>query len=375
MGRHDFHRRMRDGRTRRNKPWTPLVWLLLLLAAPAGADPTDDYVQARMREQHVPGLALAVIRNGHVVKEKGYGLADVERGVPVTTDTVFEIGSITKQFTATAIMMLVEQGKIRLDDRIVRSLGGLPAAWHAVTIRQLLAHTSGVPDYEAIMGYGGYRNVMTPQQVIALAASRGLDFTPGTRWSYSNTGYYLLTLLLENVTGETYAQFVQTRILTPLGMTHTRPSEPSDIIPDRAAGYAYKNGGLENRSPTQPTAAGGAGMLVSTLSDLAKWDAALSSQALLRKTSYQQMWADTLLADGTPTGYGFGWFVPPLHGHRSQEHSGGTAGFTADIRRLPDDGLTVIVLTNCFQDTSDPITVASHIAEDFGASDGPRPQR
>lgn len=350
--------------TQRDKLWTFVLWCALLttMLASAHADTTDDYVRAQMQTQHIPGLALAVIQNGQVVKEKGYGLADVERGVPVTTNTVFEIGSITKQFTATAILMLVEQGKIRLEERITRALPGLPDAWHTVTVRELLSHTSGIPDYEAIMGYGGYRNVMTPAQVIALAASKGLDFTPGTRWNYSNTGYYLLTLLLEKVTGETYAQFVQSHILAPLSMTHTRPSEPTDIIPNRAAGYAYKNGRLENRDPMQPTASGGAGMLVSTVGDLEKWDAALSAQALLRKSSYEQMWANNILSDGTASGYGFGWFVSPLHGHRSQEHSGGTAGFTTDIRRLPDDHLTVIVLTNCYQETSNPTLMASHIA-------------
>jgi CubicO group peptidase (beta-lactamase class C family) len=356
--------------TQRNKVRTLLFWLLPLTAVlssvglvAARADEVDDYVQAQMRTQHVPGLALAVIQNGQVVKEKGYGLADVERSVPVTPDTVFELGSITKQFTATAIMMLVEQDNIRLDDPLARFLTGLPDDWRGVTIRQLLSHTSGVPDFEAIMGYGGYRNVMSPAEIIALAAGKGIDFPPGTHWNYSNTGYYLLTMLLEKVSGETYAHFVQAHILTPLGMTHTRSSEPTAIIPNRSAGYAYENGRLENRDPMQPTASGGAGMLVSTVGDLVKWDASLSAQTLLRKSSYEQMWTDTVLTDGTLSGYGFGWFVSSMHGHRSQEHSGGTAGFTTDIRRLPEDHLTVIVLTNCYQETADPAALASHIAQ------------
>ena len=365
------------GRTA-GRRWLAL-WLLVVSLIGGGsaarADALDEYVQAQMVRQHVPGLALAVVQNGRVVAEKGYGLADVERGVPVTPETVFEIGSITKQFTATAILMLVEQGKVRLDDRITRALPGLPDAWHAVTVRQLLSHTSGIPDFEAILGYGAYRNVMTSAQIIALAAGRGLEFTPGTRWNYSNTGYYLLTMLLEKASGETYAQFVQSHILTPLGMTHTRSSEPSDIIPHRAAGYAYENGRLENRDPMQPSASGGAGMLVSTVGDLVKWDGALANQTLLKKSNYAQMWADVPLADGTPSGYGFGWFVAPMHGHRSQEHSGGTAGFTSDIRRLPDAGVTVIVLTNGFQDTSDPRAMAGHIARLFvpALADAPIP--
>lgn len=342
----------------------PLLCLTGLILSPIGvrADALDDYVQAQMQKQHVPGLALEVVQSGKVVKQKGYGLADVERAVPVTSDTVFEIGSITKQFTATAIMMLVDGGKISLDDKISRYQDGLPDAWNGVTIRQLLSHTSGIPDYEGIMGYGSYRNVMTAKQVIALAASKPMDFAPGTQWHYSNTGYFLLTLALEKITNQPYIQFVQARILAPLGMTHTRSSEPHDIIPLRAAGYAYENGRLENRDPIQPTATGGAAMLVSTLGDVAKWGAEILTPTLLREKDYDLLWGNTPLADGTPSGYGFGWFVAPKHGHRALEHSGGTAGFTCDMLCLPDDRLIVIVLTNGYQSTARPTPIMDHSA-------------
>ena len=345
--------------------------LLLCLAASllspskTRADALDVYVQAQLLKQHVPGLALEVVQNGKVVKQKGYGLADVERNVPVTPDTVFEIGSITKQFTATAIMLLVDGGKIGLDDKISRYRDGLPDAWNAVTIRQLLSHTSGIPDYEEIMGYGSYRNLMTAKQVIALAAGKPLDFAPGTQWRYSNTGYFLLTLALEKITNQPYIQFVQTRILSPLGMTHTRSSEPRDIIPLRAAGYAYEDGRLENRDPIQPTATGGAAMLVSTLGDMAKWGAEILTPTLLREKDYDLLWANTPLADGTPSGYGFGWFVAPKHGHRALEHSGGTAGFTCDMLCLPDDRLVVIVLTNGYQSTARPTPIMDYSAAFF----------
>lgn len=338
-----------------------LFWPML---APGGAraDALDEFVQAQLQKQHVPGLALEVVQNGKVVKEKGYGLADVERNVPVTTDTVFETGSVTKQFTATAIMMLVDGGKIGLDDKINRYREGLPEAWRAVTIRQLLSHTSGIPDYEEIMGYGSYRNLMTAPQVIALAAGKPMDFAPGTQWHYSNTGYFLLTLVLEKITQQPYSQFVQERILKPLGMTHTRSSEPRDIIAGRAAGYAYENGRLENRDPIQPTATGGAAMLVSTLGDMAKWGAELLAPTLLREKDYALLWGNTPLADGTPSGYGFGWFVSPKHGHRALEHSGGTAGFTCEFLCLPDDRLVVIVLTNGYQSTARPAAIMNYCA-------------
>ena len=356
-----------------------LLLLPLCLAGPllspgrARADAIDDYVQAQLQKQHVPGLALEVVQNGKVVKAKGYGLADVERTVPVTTETVFEIGSITKQFTATAIMMLVDQGKIGLDDKISRYRDGLPAAWQAVTVRQLLSHTSGIPDYEAIMGYGSYRNVMTAPQVIALAAGKPMDFAPGTQWHYSNTGYFLLTLALEKITGQPYIQFIQAHILAPLGMTHTRSSEPQDIIPLRAAGYAYEDGRLQNRDAIQPTATGGAAMLVSTLGDMAKWGAEILAPTLLHEKDYALLWGDTPLADGTPSGYGFGWFVSPKHGHRALEHSGGTAGFTCDMLCLPDDRLVVIVLTNGYQSTARPTPVMDYCADLFVPSLAYRP--
>jgi CubicO group peptidase (beta-lactamase class C family) len=335
-----------------------IFWLLM--AQGARADAIDRYVQAQLKESKIPGVAVAVIHNGHAVRMRGYGLADVERKVPVTPVTVFEIGSITKQFTATAIMMLVEQGKIDLEEPIAKYLPDVPATWKTITIRQLLNHTSGIPDYEEIMGYGGYRNPMTPVQVMAVVAEKPLDFAPGTRWNYSNTGYYLLTLIIEKVSGERYAQFLHEHIFGPAGMVHTRSSEPVDIIPNRAAGYEYKDGRLENRDPMQPTATGGAGMIVSTLGDLAKWDRLLNRKSLLREESYAKMWADAPLADGKLSGYGLGWFVSPVKKHRSARHSGQTAGFTADLWRLPDDHLTVIVLGNMYGGPVEQIS--GHIA-------------
>jgi CubicO group peptidase (beta-lactamase class C family) len=334
--------------------------LLCLLAFGARADQIDRYVETQLQRQHIPGLSLVIIRDGHVAKMRGYGFADLELKVPATPDTVFEIGSITKQFTAMAIMLLVEQGKIDVSDTAGKYLPQLPDAWKAVTIRQLLTHTSGVPDYEEIMGYDGYRNPMTAEQVIALAAGKPVDFQPGTKWNYSNTGYFLLTLILEKVSGEPYASFVKQRILVPAGMTHTRSSEPVDVIADRASGYAFENGHIENRDPMQPTATGGAGMLVSTVKDLAKWNTVLDRQSILAQTSYAQMWADAPLADGSLSGYGFGWSVSPMREHRSQNHSGGTAGFSSNILRLPDDRVTVIVLTNT--GSANATSITNHIA-------------
>jgi CubicO group peptidase (beta-lactamase class C family) len=334
--------------------------LACLLAPGARADQIDKYIETQLQRQHVPGLSLVVIRDGRVVKMRGYGLADLELKVPATPDTVFEIGSITKQFTAAAIMLLVEQGKLELGDPAGKYLPQIPDAWKGVTIRQLLTHTAGIPDYEEVMGYEAYRNPMTTEQVIAFVADKPLDFAPGTKWNYSNTGYFLLTRILEKVSGQPYASFVRRHILEPAGMSHTRSSEPQDVIPDRASGYVLKDGHIENRDPIQPTATGGAGMLVSTVKDLTRWNAVLDAQSILRRDSYAQLWTNALLSDGSPSGYGFGWFVSPMRDHRSQNHSGGTAGFSSNILRLPDDRVTVIVLAN--SGSANPVSITSHIA-------------
>ena len=179
-------------------PWGA-CWL-----EPSHADPIDDYIELQMRRQQVPGLSLAVVQDGRVVKLQGYGFADLELQVPVTPDTVFEIGSITKQFVAAAVMTLVEQGKINLDEPASRYLSDLPPAWHEVTVLQLLTHTSGIPDFEEILGYGAYRTPTTAPQLIAVAAAKPMDFPPGAQWHYSNTGYYLLGLIIEKVSGMPY---------------------------------------------------------------------------------------------------------------------------------------------------------------------------
>ncbi|MGH8241309.1 MAG: serine hydrolase domain-containing protein, partial [Steroidobacteraceae bacterium] len=288
-----------------------------------------------------------------------YGLADVERKVPATADTVYEIGSITKQFTSMAVLLLVERGRLGLADPIGKSLPGIPEAWRACTIRQLLSHTSGIPDYEEVMGYDEYRNPMAPDQVFAFVASRPLDFEPGTRWKYSNTGYYVLTLLIEKLGGESYTSFVTSNILTPAGMSHTRSSEPTEVIANRASGYVYREG-FRNRDAIQPTATGGAGLLVSTVGDMVRWASFLSKRSLLKPESYAEMLADTHLRDGSTTGYGFGWFVAPMRNHPSLSHSGETPGFTANFLSLPDDRVTIVVLQN--SGSANPFNVTDHLA-------------
>jgi len=312
------------------------------------ADDLDAYVRDYMKTRHVPAVVWGVFKDGKVVKSRAYGLANVELGAPARTDSVFEIGSVSKQFTATALLMLVDEGRLSLDDRIDKFIADLPEDWRPVTLRQLLQHTSGIPDMEAIFGYESYRNIYTPRQIIDIANSHPMDFKPGEGWSYSNTGYYLAAMVLEKVSGKTYGQFLRERIFQPLGMTHTRESDPTQIIPNRAAGYRVLDSGIwEVRDPMQPTACLGAGTLVSTLEDMAKWDAAITQHRFLKPETQQLMFTEGRTTKG-PTGYGMGWFISPWRGNPSYEHSGGTAGFSCDYRRFPQAGVSAMVFTNLY---------------------------
>lgn len=320
----------------------------LAMVAASQADDLDVYVRNQMKAQHVPAVVWGVFKDGKVVKSRAYGWANVELGVPATTNSVFEIGSVSKQFTATALLMLVEGGRLSLDDRIDTYIADLPEAWRPATLRQLLQHTSGIPDMEAIFGYESYRNIYTPRQIIEIANSRPMDFKPGEGWSYSNTGYYLAAMVLEKVSGKTYGQFLKERIFQPLGMAHTQESDPTDLIRNRAAGYrVLESGQWEVRDAMQPTACLGAGTLVSTLEDMAKWDAAITQHRLLKPATQEIMFTEGRTTKG-PTGYGMGWFISPWRGNPSYEHSGGTAGFSCDYRRFPQAGVSAMVFTNLY---------------------------
>jgi CubicO group peptidase (beta-lactamase class C family) len=218
----------------------------------------DSVVEAQQKAQKIPGVSLAVCRDGKIIKASGYGLANVELGVPVTPETIFQTGSVGKQFTAMAVMMLVEEGKLQLDDRMTKYIPEPPSSWQDVTIRQLLTHTSGIADYggeEGTMGKGviNFRRDYTEGELIQAFAKMPMDFPPGQNWSYSNTGYVLLGIIIHRVTGEFYGDFLQERIFRPLGMTSTRIISEADIVPHRSSGYRLVNGELKNQEWVSPT--------------------------------------------------------------------------------------------------------------------------
>lgn len=341
--------------------------LLLLICAPvfsrpaAATDKIDQFVQAEMRQQHIPGLALLVARDGKTVRAQGYGLANVELQVPVKPETLFQSGSVGKQFTATAVMMLVEEGKVRLDDPISSYLKDGPSAWNQVTVRELLSHTGGFTDYPKDFDL---RKDYTEPELLKIVAGIPLAFAPGTNWSYSNLGYLTLGILIHQVTGKFYGDFLQERIFQPLGMKTTRIMSEADIIPNRSSGYQLVKGELKNQdwvSPTLNTTADGS--LYFSILDLAKWDAALYTEKLLKRSSLEPMWTPVKLKNGQPNSghYGFGWFIENIGGKRVVRHEGEWQGFTTFITRHVDDKTTVVVLTNLASDQ--PERIAEHVAD------------
>jgi CubicO group peptidase (beta-lactamase class C family) len=321
----------------------------------------DRMIRAEMNRQHIPGLALMVSRHEHVIRAEGYGLANIELQAAVKPATLFQSGSIGKQFAATGVMMLVEAGRIRLDDPLVKFFPGGPPWWKEATVRELLSHTAGFADYPKKMDM---RKDYTEEEILAIAESSPPAYAPGTGWSYSNLGYATLGILIHQVTGEFYGDFLQEKIFKPLQMSTTRIINEADIIPNRAAGYRLVNGELKNQewvAPSLNTSADGS--LYFTIIDLAKWDAALYTDRLLKASSLQTMWTVATLSDGKPNdaGYGFGWFIRSRYGHRVIEHGGQWQGFRTQISRYVDDGLTVVVLTNLAE--ADPQRIADSAAK------------
>lgn len=331
--------------------------LLVELAARSSArsDQIDDYIVAEMQRLHIPGASLAIVQNGRITKAQGYGFANLELKAAARKEMVYELGSNTKQFTAAAIMMLVQEGKVHLDDSVTKFFPEAPESWSGISIRHLLTHTSGIRNHVAVPHWlnvfktnPAFETTPSRDELVKMFFKLPLEFRPGETWAYDNTGYYLLGIIIEKASGESYWQFLDERIFRPLGMTATRNTDPRPIVPNRASGYEWKSHDFENRPVLLPSIAFSAGSLLSTVEDMAKWDAALQSDKLLKKSSLDQIWTAAVANDGStmPFNYGLGWFLDSYQGHRLVQHSGGTMGFSSIIYRFIDDKLTVIILTN-----------------------------
>jgi len=273
---------------------------------------------------------------------QSFGLANREWGIPVTPDTKFRIGSVTKQFTVAAILQVVERGKLKLSDLISEYYAEAPAAWQNITILHLLTHTSGIPSYTALPDFPHKISKLhqTPEEIIQLTQNEPLEFEPGTQFAYDNTGYILLGYVIEKVTGQSYVQYLQEYIFDHFGMHNTGYDDNATIIPCRASGYSYSGGHWDNASYIDMSLPFAAGSLYSTIDDLLIWDQALSSGKVVSTASLQAMFTDY------GHSYGLGWVIRKQFDHTIQTHGGGINGFRATIDRYPDDKLTIIVLSN-----------------------------
>jgi CubicO group peptidase (beta-lactamase class C family) len=329
-----------------------LISVVLLFSVPCVAQQDisakiDPYVKAEMRRQQIPGLSLAVVRSGTIALVRSYGFSNVEHQIPVKPETVFQSGSIAKQFTAAAVMILVEEGKLSLDDKISKYFTDAPESWKNITVRHLLTHTSGMGDYPPDLDL---RRDLTEDEYLAIIKSVPLAYATGTTWDYSNLGYVTLGILIRKITGKFYGDFLAERIFQPVGMTTARVISEADIVPNRAAGYRLVKGELKNQewvSPSTNTTADGS--LYFTILDLAKWDAALYTDKPLKQSSLDQMWSPVKLDGGKRKAYGFGWHTDVIHGHRIVFHGGAWQGFKSFILRFPDDKLTIIFFANSWE--------------------------
>ncbi|MES2320061.1 MAG: serine hydrolase domain-containing protein [Pseudomonadota bacterium] len=328
----------------------------------------DTFVQAEMKRQEIPGLALVVEREGKVIYAKGYGYADREKATGATTEQRFQIGSISKQFMAAAVMLLVEDGKMALDDKIGKYLGAVPAQWDGITVRHLLNHSSGFQrdidtNFEKeVQTHAAY----TTDQLLEHYKTYRPEMTPGTVYGYSNVGYQLMGLIVEKVTGAFYGDLIQNRIFTPLGMTSARIIDFNNFS-GNATGY-YVDG--KNLVPQRMEKLSGgaqsivrmaAGGIEMSATDLGKWDASLYTEKPLKKSSIDQMWAPSILvekgADYT-INYGLGWMLSDYKGHPKVYHSGGMRSFSSDYLRFTTDKVSVIALINVVSSTADPQTIS-----------------
>lgn len=313
-------------------------------ASNAVKNSVDSLIKSEMKIQKIPGASIVVVKNGKIDYVKGYGYSNLEHNVPVKAETIFQAGSVGKQFTSFAVMLLVQDGRMSLEDKLTKYFPDAPLGWDSITVRHLLNHTSGFGDYSNIYDR---RADYTEDSLYRYFKKRPLLFKAGDKQRYSNMGYATLGFIISKVAGKFYGDFLKERVFVPLGMTTARIISEEDIVPNRAAGYRMVNDNLKNQewvSPSANTTADGS-MYVSVL-DMVKWEAGLNAGKLLKKEYYDMMWAPTKLNDGTIENYGFGWSIDSLYGKRILQHNGSWQGFECTIKRYPEKEMAVVVFAN-----------------------------
>lgn len=333
-----------------------LLFCSLTLAVSAQGDEVDKVVSAEMLRQKIPGVAVAVIRDGKVIKEKGYGIANIELNTPVTTDTAFKIGSVSKPIIALGVMKLVEEGKIGLDDPVEKYFTEAPATWKGIKIRHLLSHTSGIVREAPGFDPG---KVQPDYDVIKTAFPLPLVFAVGEKYQYCNVGYFSLAEIITRVSGKPWPEYLSELIFKPLSMPATRTTSDSEIIPNRAGAYSLAGNKMSNAESYRALRPSGA--FYSNLKDMVRFGIALESGGPVKKPTLATMMTPAKLNDGKDAPYGLGFQIATFRGKKRTGHGGSLSGFRSDFAIFPDDKLTVIVLANL--DSAFPAIIANLVAD------------
>lgn len=332
----------------------------------------ETIIQQYMTQYQLPGLAVGIQRGSDPVNEGYYGLSNVEHGVLVNEETCFEIASVTKLFTSQAILRLVQDEYIGLDTPLMEYLPSLPQAWQPVTIRHCLAHQSSIPNYTAVDRYWEItRASKSHEEVLALVRDLPVSFAPGARHSYDNTGFYLLGMVIEAVTGQAYGNYLKKIIFEPLGMAHTQANDYGRIVPHRAQGYVLRDGKLANKDYYDISNTFSAGVLLSSVRDLLKWSATFHTDSVLNATSRERWWiVHASQANNEREGHyslTLGWFVVDYSKGQFYGHNGATEGFASALLHFPETNLTAVVLCNSNQ-ISEPHKIALDLLHDLDLS-------
>ncbi|MEE2775637.1 MAG: serine hydrolase domain-containing protein [Acidobacteriota bacterium] len=342
-----------------------VVAIGLFAGAPIGADEfegrVDEIVGAAMAATQIPGVSVGVARGGETILAKGYGMADLENAVPATAHTVYRIGSVTKQFTAAAILLLVERGKVALDDPLARFLPDYDTHGETITVRRLLNHTCGIKGYTEMPEFWKRATEdLSPEEMMELFGSEPLEFAPGEKYQYSNSGYYLLGQIVEKASGKTYEQFLRDEVFGRLQLDETHYLDNAPIVPGRAEGYEVRDAEVVNDDPLSMRLPYSAGSLGASVGDLLRWQQALATNELISGESLAAMTAPGVLTSGAEISYGYGLGLGELEGRRKIAHGGGINGFRAQLAWYPDHDLTIVVLSN--SGASSPGVIESAIA-------------
>ncbi|HYD91132.1 MAG TPA: serine hydrolase domain-containing protein, partial [Flavobacterium sp.] len=318
----------------------------------------DDLVQAKYPSL-APGCAVLVAKGGQVIYKKAFGAANLELNTPMKPEMVFRIGSITKQYTAIAILQLMEQGKLSLQDSLQQFIKDFPYKGHTITIEHLLTHTSGIIGYDALDAKIPFilRMDLPPAQIIDTLKKQPLQFTPGSRYNYSNSNYYLLGYIIEIISGKTYKEYLQQNIFTPLELSNTYYDDPNLIIPNRVSGYINDNGNYRNAGYLSMSLVYAAGALASNVEDLFKWHQALYAYKLVKKETVEKAFTPYKLTGGQLSEYGYGWFIKNIKGNKYIAHGGAIDGFRAMELYIPAHDIFIATLINSENDASTDLAI------------------